>query len=288
MKKINLPYAFASILSTSLLFASTGIAEEAVTPVAEKKPMTEEVIAKEKGKSLLSSDLYVDFYSAYICRGMLLAEDPVWQPNASLLLNLDDYGSLFTTFFANFNMMTRTHHNQCGGIDEIDYTIGYQVDVSFLTLGIAHSWFTYPSITDSQYEKSTREINLSAEIANEYVVPFVEVNVDYARADGIYVLAGLRKETKVVDQLMMGAEVSLGGGTNPYTEYYFGNNSKSGLVDGNIAIYSQFDLTDNVYIGARIAYMAVLDSGIQGVYPSYDNDTKNNIIWGGFTFGVTF
>jgi hypothetical protein len=288
MTTLKLSRIFAPLLTASLFFASTGFAEEAVAPATEKKTEVPEAVAKEEGKSLFSSDLYVNLYSAYICRGMVLAKDPVWQPNASLLLNLDDYGSFFATFFANFNAMTRAHHNQCGGIDELDYAIGYKVDVSFLTLGIAHSWFTYPSITDSQYEKSTREINLSAEIGNEYVVPFVEVNVDYARADGLYVLTGLRKEIKVVDQLMMGAEATLGGGTNPYTEYYFGSNSKSGLVDGNIAIYSQFDITDSIYIGARIAYMAVLDSGIQGVYPTYDNCTRNNIIWGGFTFGVTF
>jgi len=59
-------------------------------------------------------------------------------------------------------------------------------------------------------------------------------------------------------------------------------------VDGTIAIFSKFDITDNVFIGARIAYMAVLDSGIQGVYPEYDNDPKDNMIWGGLTFGVTF
>lgn len=288
MKKRNLFRIFASLLTATLFFASTGFSEEAVALATGEKTKAPETVAKEEGKSLFSSDLYVNLYSAYICRGMVLAVDPVWQPNASLLLNLDDYGSFFATFFANFNAMTRAHHNQCGGIDEIDYAIGYKVDVHFLTLGIAHSWFTYPSITDSQYEKSTREINLSAEIDNEYVVPFVEVNVDYAGADGIYVLAGLRKEVKVVDQLMMGTEVTLGGGTNPYTEYYFGNNSKSGLVDGNIAIYSQFDITDSTYIGARVAYMAVLDSGIQGVYPTYDNCTQNNIIWGGLTFGIIF
>ncbi|MEI6646599.1 MAG: hypothetical protein WCP12_11235 [bacterium] len=288
MKKNDLSRFFAFLLTVSLFFSSTGFAEEAVTSVAEKKPATEESIVKEKGKSLFSSDLYVDLYSAYIWRGMVLTDEPVWQPNASLALNLDDYGSFFTTFFANFNTTTRAHHTQCGGVDEIDYAVGYQVDVSFLTLGIAHSWFTYPSITDSHYEGSTREINLSAEIANEYVIPFVEVNVDYVRADGVYALAGLRKEIQIVDQLTMGTEVALGGGTNPYTEYYFGNNSKSGLVDGNIAIFSQFDITDNVYIGARIAYMAVLDSGIRGAYPTYDNNAQDNIIWGGLTFGVTF
>lgn len=269
MKKNDLSSMFVSLLLASLFFASTGVAEE-----AEKK--------------LFSSDLYVDCYSAYVWRGMTLTEEPVWQPNASMALNLDDYGSFFTTFFANFNAMTRAHHNQCGGIDEIAYALGYNVDVSFLKLGIAHTWYTYPSITDSKYEGSTREINLSAEIDNKYVIPFVEVNVDYARAEGIYALAGLRKEIQVVDQLSLGAEVTLGGGTNPYTEYYFGNNSQSGLVDGNIAIYSQFDISDTVYIGARIACMALLDNAIRGVYPEYDTNPQDPMIWGGFTFGVTF
>ena len=288
MTTLKLSRIFASLLTASLFCAGTGFAEDAVAPVTEKKTEAPEAVVKEEGENLFSFEMYVDFYSAYIWRGMVITEEPVWQPNTSLALNLGDYGKVFTELFANFNTTTRAHHNQCGGIDEIDYAIGYEVDVSFLTLGIAHTWYTFPSITDSQYEGSTREINLSAEIGNDYVVPFVEVNVDYARADGVYALAGLRKEITVVDQLSLGAEVTLGGGTNPYTEYYFGNNSKSGLVDGNIAIFSKFDITDNVFVGARIAYMAVLDSDIQGVYPEYANHAKDHMIWGGFTFGVTF
>lgn len=288
MKKRSLARLFASLLTASFFVTSTGFSEEATDLATEKKTEVPEATIKKEGKSLFSADLYVDCYSAYIWRGMVLTDEPVWQPNASLDLDLGDYGRFFTQFFANFNATTRAHHNHCGGIDEIDYALGYEVDVSFLTLGIAHTWYTYPSITDSQYEGSSREINLSAEIANDYVVPFVEVNVDYARADGVYARTGLRKEIQLVDQLMIGAEVTLGGGTNPYTDYYFGNNSKSGLVDGALAIYSQFDITDNVYMGARIAYMAVLDSGIQGVYPEDDQHPQDQMIWGGLTFGITF
>lgn len=288
MKKRSLSRLFASLLTASFFVTSTGFSEEATDLATEKKTEVPEATIIKEGKSLFSADLYVDCYSAYIWRGMVLTDEPVWQPNASLDLDLGDYGRFFTQFFANFNATTRAHHNHCGGIDEIDYALGYEVDVSFLTLGIAHTWYTYPSITDSQYEGSSREINLSAEIANDYVVPFVEVNVDYARADGVYARTGLRKEIQLVDQLMMGAEVTLGGGTNPYTDYYFGNSSKSGLVDGALAIYSQFDITDNVYMGARIAYMAVLDSGIQGVYPEDDQHPQDQMIWGGLTFGITF
>ncbi len=288
MNKNDLSHVFASVLAISLIFASTGFAEEAVAPATEKKTEAREAVVKEEGKNLFSFEMYVDFYSAYVWRGMVLTEEPIWQPNATLDLDLGDYGKAYTKLFANFNTTTRANHNQCGGIDELDYAIGYEVDVSFLTLGIAHTWYTFPSITDSHYDGSTREINLSAEIGNDYVVPFLEVDVDYARADGVYALVGLRKEITVLDQLSLGAQVTLGGGTNPYTEYYFGNNSKSGLVDGNIAIFSKFNITDNVFIGARIACMSVLDSGIQGVYPKYDNYAKDNMIWGGFTFGVTF
>lgn len=252
------------------------------------QPPEEKTIQEKQDENLFSFECYVDLYSAYIWRGLVLTENPVWQPNAILGLNLDEYGKLYTAFFANFNTSTRPRHNHCGGVDEIDYTLGYEFDVSFLKLGIAHTWWTYPSVTDSQYEASTREINLNAEINNDYVIPFVEVDIDYAQANGIYGLFGLRKEVQVVDQLMVGVEATLGAGTNPYTDYYFSNNSKSGLVDGNIAIYSQFDITDHIYVGAKIAYTAVLDNDIQGVYPEYDNYPKDNMIWGGITFGVTF
>jgi hypothetical protein len=286
MTTLNLSRMFTSLLATSFFFVCTGFAEDAVAPATVKK--TEETeVTKEEEQSLFSFDFYVDFYSAYVWRGLIITEEPVWQPNASMAVNFGDYGSFSAALFANFNATTRANRNHCGGLDEIDYVIGYEVDVSFLTLGIGHTWWTFPSVTDSSYDHSSREINLSAEIDNDYVVPFVEVNIDYAEAEGLYGLAGLRKEIQVVDQLMVGAEVSLGAGTNPYTDYYFDNNSKTGLVDGNIALYTQFDITDNLYVGAKLVFTAVLDSALQDVYPEYDPQ-DNHMIWGGFTLGATF
>lgn len=289
MKSYAREIVFVTTLTTLLFRASFGFSAEPALPVPEKNPEAAEAEPiKESTESLFSFDLYADIYSAYVRRGMVLTEEPVWQPNAFLTLKLGEYGELSAGLFANFNTTTRRQHNQCGGIDELEYTLAYEVDVSFLTLGLAHTWYTYPGITDSSYEGSSRELKLSAEADNDYVVPFVEVNIDYAKADGIYALAGLRKELRVMDQLMVGAEITVGGGTNPYTDYYFGAHSTSGLVDGNIALYSQFDITDNIYIGARLAYMVLLDPALQDVYPEYDKDPPNQMIWGGLTFGVTF
>jgi hypothetical protein len=245
-------------------------------------------LQKEETKNLISGECSVELLSAYIWRGLVLTENPVYQPYVNLGVNLKEYGRLFTDIAANFNTTTRPGHTHCGGLDEIEYVVGYEYEIRSLKLAIAHTWWTYPSVTDSAYEASTREINLNAEFANDYVVPFVEVDIDYARADGIYGIMGLRKEVQVVDQLMAGVELTIGAGTNPYTDYYFENNSKSGLVDGNIALYSQFDITDHIFLSAKIAYTALLDSDIQGVYPEYDNNPKDNMIWGGITFGVTF
>jgi hypothetical protein len=286
MKTLKFSPVFASLFTASLFLAGSSFSAEVPAPTPEKK-VEEAEVTKEEEQSLFSFDFYVDVYSAYVWRGVIITEEPVWQPNASLAANFGDYGSLSAALFANFNATTRANRNQCGGLDEIDYVIGYEVDVSFLTLGIGHTWWTFPSVTDSTYYSSSREINLSAEIDNDYVVPFVEVNIDYAEAEGLYGLAGLRKEIQVVDQLMVGAEVSLGAGTNPYTDYYFGNNSKTGLVDGNIALYTQFDITDNLYVGAKLVFTAVLDSELQDVYPEYDPQ-DNHMIWGGFTLGATF
>jgi hypothetical protein len=263
-------------------FLLTASAQTAAQPANEKQ------LQKEETKNLISGECSVELLSAYIWRGLVLTENPVYQPNVNLGVNLKEYGRLFTDIAANFNTTRRPGHTHCGGIDEIEYVVGYEYEIHSLKLSIAHTWWTYPSVTDSAYEASTREINLNAEYENDYIVPFIEVDIDYVRAEGIYGVMGLRKEMQVVDQLMVGAEVTLGAGTNPYTDYYFDNNSKSGLVDGNLAIYSQFDITDHIYLGAKIAFTALLDSDIQGVYPEYDNYPKDNMIWGGITFGLTF
>ena len=77
MKNNDLSHKFASLLTASLFLTSTGFTEEAVAPATEKKTEAAEVVVKEEGGNLFSFEMYVDFYSAYVWRGMVLTEEPV-------------------------------------------------------------------------------------------------------------------------------------------------------------------------------------------------------------------
>lgn len=300
--------SLAPILAASLFTTTPSFAAETPVPVPDSTATAPEsdnkgnqvVEEKEVDDSIGDRFFGLDIYSAYVWRGLLRTDEPVWQPGILGFLPFIENNKLYLGLKANFNMTPRAHHNQFAGLDEIVYVVGYEMNIDSLILNIGHSWRTYPADldisdtfwvcpvgTEGSYDRRSREINFRAKLDNEYVVPFVELDFDYAEVEGVYGLAGLRKEIQIEDRLTIGAEVSLGAGTNPYTDYYFGNNSKNGLVDGNIALHSKFSITDNAYIGAKLVFTSLMDSDLQDADSKYDSQ-DNCMIWGGLSLGIAY
>jgi hypothetical protein len=226
--------------------------------------------------------LAVDIYSAYVWRGMALNDEPVWQPNARLGFNLQDYGKVYADFWSNFDTTKRNRHLSFGGLSQINYKGGYEITLGDFSLGAGHIWFTHPKANGPDYGHSTREVFATLSYNNEFIVPFIEGYYDYDVAEGVYTILGLRKEIKVADQLSVGAEVSLGGGSHGMIEYYNEREGKMWITDGNAALFAKYDLTDNIFIGARLAWMSVVDSRLKNIHH------RDNILWGGVNLGVNF
>ena len=265
MKKL---LTLAVVLS---LTAACGIAQENAPDVKENAD-----------GSLVYANLTLGVYSAYVWRGMVLNDEPVWQPNATLGANLQDYGKIYTDFWLNFDATARNRRASFGGMNQINYRAGYEVELGDFTLGAGHIWFTYPQANGPDYAHSTREVFATLAYNNEVVVPFIEGYYDYNVAEGVYAIVGLRKEVQVADQLSVGAEVSLGGGSDGMTGYYFGQEGKMWLTDGNAALFAKYDLTDNLFVGARLAWMSLIDDRLKGICH------RDNIIWGGISLGASF
>jgi hypothetical protein len=66
------------------------------------------------------------------------------------------------------------------------------------------------------------------------------------------------------------------------TGYHFGQEGKMWLTDGNAALFAKYDLTDNLFVGARLAWMSLIDDRLKGICH------RDNIIWGGISLGASF
>lgn len=253
----------------------------AADPVSTNAPAATPEAVKEEAKCPVSVGATLDLYSAYVWHGCVLNNEPVVQPDFALSYSLGDYGTVAADAWMNFDTTGNNGQRHFGGLNEIDYTIQYSVNVGDVSLGIGHVWYTFPSVSSANYYPSTREIFVSAAYNNDIVVPFAKAYYDYARADGAYVTMGLRKEMNLNDQLLAGAEVAVSGGTRTYQNYYFGSEGNYGLTDGTAAIYAKYNITEHIFVGLRLAWVSVLDNELKGVYHA------DNLLWGGINLGVS-
>ncbi|MCL1920778.1 MAG: hypothetical protein FWG50_06825 [Kiritimatiellaeota bacterium] len=241
------------------------------------------LVKEDAGENLFYAELALDAYSAYVWRGLVLTDEPVWQPGATLGMSLFGYGKGYGSVWSSFDATRRNRQTAFGGLGEMDYTAGYEVDLDGLTLGAGHIWYTYPKANGPDYAHSTREAFVALAYNNAYAVPFAEVYYDYAIAEGIYATVGLCKEVEVADGFTVGAEMSVGGGSDGYMECQFdGANGKMWLIDGNAALRASYALTDSITIGARIAWMSLFDDRLKGA------SRRDAILWGGINLSVMF
>ncbi len=231
----------------------------------------------------LSFDATLDIYSAYVWRGMVITDEPVYQPGGALTLNLNEYGSLYAGAWANFDMTDANGTRSAGGLNEIDYTLGYAVDVDAFSLELGHIWYTFPNAGGTDYLPSTREIYASVAYNNELIVPSVAVYYDYADAGGTYALFGLSKEFEINERVTAGLTASLGVAENNFNEYYYGSTDDA-FVDGNLGANVTYAINEYLSVGATVVWTSLLDGDLR------DNayHSKEDLLWGGINLAASF
>lgn len=264
-----------------LLFMAVAMVAIASVVSAQEAAATAAPAVVEEENSPLSFAATLDLYSAYVWRGVVVNDRPVWQPGATVSYDTGDYGTFSGNVWGNFDMTDRKGHTQFGGINEVDYTVSYAIDVGPVSLSAGHIWYTFPSVSSSAYGSSTREVYATAQYNNDLVNPFVKVYYDYEYAEGFYGNVGLNKTVSVTDQFSVGSEVSLGAGDEDYMSGYFGT-SDAGLVDFNAALFASYAITDNISIGPRLAWMSVVDGDAR------DNSDDQDLLWGGVNLSASF
>ena len=237
-------------------------------------------VAPKEESSKLAFAATLDLYSAYVWRGVVVNDRPVWQPGATVSYATGDYGTFSGNVWGNFDMTDRNNHSKFGGINEVDYTASYAIDVGPVSLSVGHIWYTFPSVNSSTYFESTREVYVTAQYNNDIVNPFVKVYYDYALMDGAYANAGLNKTVKVSDQISVGSEVSLGAGSDGYMNYV--GTDSAGLMDFNASLFASYAITDHIAVGPRLAWMSVVDGDAR------DSVDHQDLLWGGVNLSASF
>ena len=240
---------------------------------------------KEVESSPLSFAATADLYSAYVWRGLVVNKHAVLQPGATATFDLGDAGAISANVWSDFNLAQNSRHaanrhRAFGGLDELDFTASYAIDLGDFSLGAGHIWYTFPRANGSDYGHSTEEVFLTLAYNNDIVTPFVSVNYDYNLVNGFYANIGLAKQLEIADRLTAGCEVSLGAGDEDYNDAYFG--AGDGLLDFNASVYLAYAVNETITVGAKVAWMSLIDNDTR------DNVSQSDILWGGLSLSAGF
>lgn len=256
---------------------ATVLAEEA----AKAAPAAPVAVAEEGSDTGFSFDATLDLFSAYVWRGCVYNDEGVWQPAVNFSYKTAEYGVFGLGLWSNFDMKDNNRQVTFGGLNEIDYQFFYGIDLQDFSLEVGHYVYTFPKANGQDYCNSTREVYASVAYNNDIVTPSVTVYYDYDLMEGFYGNVALNKEFALSDQLTLGLDVALGAGDDDYMAYL--GTDDAGLMDFTADVYLSYAVTDTVSVGAKLAWMSLVDSDARDVDAYNDKD----ILWGGLSLGVS-
>ena len=270
------------LLCAVCVIAMGAVAVSAAEPAPQQQPELREEEAPAGNPFKL--EVMTDIYSAYVWRGCVINDRPVWQPSLTTGYRFDDFGTVSVGAWSNFDITGRNHQRSGLGLNEFDSSADYTLDISDFALKFGHMWYTYPKVNGPDYWKTTREFYTGLAYKNEIVSPSVTAYYDYFQANGWYVQFGLNKEVEV-DRFVFGGDLNLGLATDNYCETYYGRGADGGLADFSADLYVSYALTDHIAVGATVAWSSLLGTDARAnEVAGWDEDC----LWGGINLKASF
>ncbi len=259
--------------------------------------------AEKEESSPLSVSVSVDVLSDYMWRGTICNDNPVWQPSVSLTYDAGDFGYVSANVWSSFDLTHKqgsaTESRRSCGLQEIDYTLSYGVELFGLGFEVGHIWYTFPNNNGH----SDQEVYASVAYDNPILTPSAAVYWNYSDSadtdpSQFYYSFGVSHDFALTDSLTLTPSASLGFGGNAWTKYVTDEAHGTELTDQTVGLALTYAVTDYLSLGAQVNYTWIpshtlrhsgYDDDEEGERVSeYMGDGKNQICWGGVNATFTF
>ena len=176
----------------------------------------------------LDAKLDLSLQSAYIWRGMVLNDRPVFQPSLTL-----SQGGLTASVWSNVNLTG--DHGYEDEVGEIDYWVAYTLAGSNVDWTVTWYDYTFPRTSGV----STQEVWLNATWKTLPFAPSLTAVRDVNAVKGwYYLLTGSQPlgvlRSKASDGLLL--TLNVGHGNDRYTRNYFAQLERSGVTDWGVRL----------------------------------------------------
>ena len=211
-----------------------------------------------------------DFCTDYVWRGLVINDDPVFQPSVTVTKATGQTGSFAFNVWGNYDFTDfyGTKHK----FSEIDLTVSYSLSPGALGLetGIIH--YTFPNTAF----RATTEIYINAgyELKALPLSFSLTIYYDFDEIDGFYLSARIASIIPLLSRLSLGMVLSGGYSDARYNRGYFGVSDPS-FTDILITTDLTHTLTGSVSLLARGQYMSLLDRTLRDAVP---RDERTHLI----------
>lgn len=237
-----------------------------------------------------ASDVTIDapVVSGYLFRGLLLNDEAVFQPMATLAAS---NGFAFYTWanlpLTDQNMFGKDNNNafQFSEVDLIvEYTHNLGIEKANVSIGCAQYLYPDPTYENGDSASPTRELYVVASY-DTFLSPTLSLYYDVeANHGGFYGNFKISHEINFTEQISLGADASIGWANSDSNKFYLGYDD-SAFEDLNAGVHVGYQLTDTVAFSVAATYCTLLDSDVEDAAEAlYYNDGDTLV----GSFGVTF
>ncbi|MDR0993726.1 MAG: hypothetical protein LBN38_04055 [Verrucomicrobiota bacterium] len=244
----------------------------------------------------LSVTVYGDILSAYVVKGIVGNDEPVFQPG------LDVQGPLGIAFhlWANMNL---TDNNCAWDPDTAGKWSEFDLGLSWTTpwegpvsLTIGGTYFTYPQESSSVDEEGNiseapgdGSYELYVELGGNFLLgPTIGFYHDLNNSDDWYVLASIGHSFGLTDALSLDMGATVGFAGDYFAENYYGSTEGSAFSHAQFDAALNFAVTETFSVGLKGAYTTLIDGDIRDAVKADDSIPEIDYFFGGVTASFTF
>lgn len=277
---------------------------------AQEKPATNQTVeasAPETTEKEIASGFFAeanaDVYSAYVWRGIVINDHPVFQPEGIVGWQDEAIGAFSFGVWSTMNLTSRhdgatpAGKDATGKFSETDFNFNWNRDLGPLNLELGWNYYYYKYDCDL----NINELYALVTYNNDFVTPYIQANWDVDESTSLYTTFGLNREFGLTDRLTLGLDAALGWGSTDYVRYYFNgerddgfggtiedNRSSGTLTDYIGQAYLSYALTDAVSLRGTLAYSGFVDNSIRNSAVASDEQGYQDLLWYGLGVSAAF
>jgi len=268
------PFGGVVLALLAVLAAGTGGARAGEASGGEAAPAGVGAVEPAEPDWPLSFSFDATYASKYVWRGIVVTEDPVFEPTAAVGigdLTLSVWANLDTTDVNNFR-------NQA---NEIDYTLDYSFSWECLHLSVGAIHYAFPQAHVFDTTEAYLAIGLDVPTS-----PTLTVYQDLDEHDGQYITLGFSHTFEDVWKPCEDVGVSVEAwtqfawGSRKHNGFYYG--SGSGWADATVGVSVPISIGDHLTITPYANYMWILDDSITGALG------RDDAFWAGLSATISF